>query len=152
MRVPEFIAAHTTDRPDEDWWHTKRHVSAQPLILVVDDNASNQLLVREVLEPNGFRVEVASTASQLLERLKTLKPALILMDLELPGKDGLSLTRLLKSMGPTTAIPVIALTGHTSLQTRSDALAAGCAGFISKPIDIHTFPARISEFLAGAKD
>jgi len=70
------------------------------------------------------------------------------MDVELPGKDGLSLTRLLKSMSPTTAIPVVAMTAHTSLQWRSDALAAGCAGFISKPIDVRTFSARVGEFLA----
>lgn len=126
-------------------------MTSEPLILVVEDNASNQLLVRAVLEPAGFRVDVASTASQALEHLKTQTPALILMDLELPGKDGLSLTRLLKTMLPTTAIPVVAMTGHTSLQWRSDALAAGCAGFIAKPIDVHTLPARVSEFLEGAK-
>jgi len=127
-------------------------VTSEPLILLVEDNASNQLLVRAVLEPAGFRVDVASTASQALEHLKKRTPALILMDLELPGKDGLSLTRLLKTMSPTTAIPVVAMTAHTSLQTRTDALAAGCAGFISKPIDVHTFPARVSEFLKGAKE
>jgi two-component system cell cycle response regulator DivK len=127
-------------------------VTAQPLILVVDDNSSNQLLVREVLEAAGYQIEVASTASQALDRLKTTTPALILMDIELPGKDGLSLTRLLKSMSPTTGIPVVAMTAHTSLQTRADALAAGCAGFISKPIDIHALPGRIAGILAGSRD
>ena len=127
-------------------------MTSEPLILLVEDNASNQLLVRSVLEPAGFRVDVASTASQALEHLKTETPALILMDLELPGKDGLSLTRLLKSMSPTTAIPVVAMTSHTSLQTRRDALTAGCAGFISKPIDVHTFPGRVSEFLKDATE
>jgi two-component system, cell cycle response regulator DivK len=121
------------------------------LILVVEDDSSNQLLVRDVLEPAGFRVEVASTSSQALERLKHLTPALILMDVELPGKDGLSLTRLLKSQLPTTAIPVVAMTGHTSLQARGDALEAGCIGFISKPIDVNTLADRISEFLAVAR-
>jgi CheY-like chemotaxis protein len=126
-------------------------VKVQPLILVVEDSASNQLLVQEVLELAGFKVEIASTSSQALDRLKTLTPSLILMDIELPGKDGLSLTRLLKSMLPTTAIPVVAMTAHTSLQWRSDALEAGCAGFISKPIDVHALPVRIAEFLSGAK-
>lgn len=126
-------------------------MNSQPLILLIEDDAANQLLVQAVLEPDGYRIEVASTASQALDRLKTLTPALILMDLELPGKDGLSLTRLLKSMSPTAAIPVVAMTGHTSLQSRSDALAAGCVGFISKPIDVHSFPTRISEYLAGKK-
>jgi len=123
-------------------------VNGKQLILVVEDNAANQMLAREVLELAGYEVEVASTASQALDHLKNSKPALILMDVELPGKDGLSLTRLLKSMSPTTAIPVVAMTAHTSLQWRSDALAAGCAGFISKPIDVRTFSARVGEFLA----
>jgi len=127
-------------------------VSEQPLIFVVEDNSSNQMLVRAVLEPLGYRVEVASTASQALERLKTLSPALILMDVELPGKDGLSLTRLLKSMSPTVRIPVVAMTAHTNLQARQDALEAGCVGFVSKPIDVHAFPARVAEFLAAPKD
>ena len=100
-------------------------MTPQPLILLVEDNSANQMLVRAVLEPVGYRVEVASTATQALERLKVVTPALILMDLELPGRDGLSLTRLLKSMSPTTSIPVVAMTSHTSLQTRSDALEAG---------------------------
>jgi CheY-like chemotaxis protein len=123
-------------------------VKDKPLILVVEDNAANQMLAREVLEQAGYQVEVASTASQALDRLKTFTPALILMDVELPGKDGLSLTRLLKSMSPTTAIPVVALTAHTNLQARTDALEAGCVGFISKPIDVRTFSARVEEFLA----
>ena len=127
-------------------------MSGQQLILLVDDNSSNQLLVKTVLEPAGYQVEVASTASQALDRLKTMTPAMILMDLELPGKDGLSLTRLLKSMSPTTGIPVVAMTSHTSLQTRADALAAGCTAFISKPIDIHALPGRIAGILAGNHD
>jgi two-component system cell cycle response regulator DivK len=125
-------------------------MSPLPLILVVEDNASNLLLVREVLEPAGYRIEVASTANQALQLLETLAPDLILMDMELPGRDGLSLTRLLKSLSPTAAVPVVAMTAHTSLQWRTDARAAGCVGFVSKPIDIHTLPTRISEFLAGA--
>jgi two-component system, cell cycle response regulator DivK len=121
------------------------------LILVVEDNASNQLLVREILEPAGYRVEVASTSTQALELLETFTPALILMDMELPGRDGLSLTRLLKSMSPTVSVPVVAMTGHTSLQWRTDARTAGCAGFITKPIDVHALPTRVSEFVAGGR-
>ena len=124
-------------------------MSEQQLILVVEDNAANQLLVRSVLEPAGYRIEVVSTANQTLEHLKTSKPALILMDVELPGKDGLSLTRLLKSMSTTTQIPIVAMTSHTSLQWRQDALEAGCVGFISKPIDVHTLSSRIADYLSA---
>ena len=127
-------------------------MTSLPVILVVEDDAASQMLVREVLEPAGYHVEVASTTSQALEHLKTSAPALILMDVDLPGKDGLSLTRLLKSMSPTAAIPVIALTAHTNLQARRDALAAGCAGFISKPIDVRTFPSRVRDYIAGKRD
>jgi two-component system cell cycle response regulator DivK len=127
-------------------------VTSLPVVLVVEDDAASQMLVREVLEPAGYHVKVASTTSQALEHLKTLAPALILMDVELPGKDGLSLTRLLKSMSPTAAIPVIALTSHTNLQVRRDALAAGCAGFISKPMDVRTFPTRVRDYIAGKRD
>ena len=124
-------------------------MTEQPLILVVEDNSANQMLVRAVLEPAGYRVASANTANQALDFLKTATPALILMDVELPGKDGLSLTRLLKTMSPTAKIPVVAMTSHSSLQWRSDALEAGCAGFISKPIDVHSLPTRIAEFLGG---
>jgi CheY-like chemotaxis protein len=103
-----------------------------------------------VLEPAGYRIEVASTSNQALELLETFTPALILMDMELPGRDGLSLTRLLKSMSPTATVPVVAMTGHTSLQWRAEARAAGCAGFISKPISVRTLPTQVSGFLAGA--
>lgn len=127
-------------------------MSPQPLVLIVEDDPSNQLLVSEVLGGAGYEVQVASTASQALERLKTIAPALILMDVELPGKDGLTLTRLLKSMSPTAAIPIVAMTAHTSLQRRQDALAAGCVGFISKPIDVRTFPDRVADFIAGARE
>src|SRR5260370_29146906 len=119
-RVP--FQRNAGPRPGEDRCQTKRPVTSEPLILLVEDNASNRLLVRSVLEPAGFRVEVASTATQALQHLKTQTPSLILMDLELPGKDGLALTRLLKSMSPTTAIPVVAMTSHASIHGRNDAL------------------------------
>lgn len=73
-------------------------MSAKPLILVVEDNLANQMLVHTLLESAGYEVEVASSAAQALERLASIMPALILMAVQLPGKDGLSLTRQLKSM------------------------------------------------------
>jgi len=72
------------------------------------------------------------------------------MDVDLPGRDGLALTRLLKTMSPTTAIPVVALTAHSSLQRRQDAVAAGCVGFIAKPIEVHSFKERIAEFIGSS--
>jgi CheY-like chemotaxis protein len=121
-------------------------------ILVVEDNPANQILARTVLEEAGYEVHVATTSEDALRILESLAPALILMDVELPGRDGLSLTRLLKSMSPTTAIPVVAMTAHATLQQRQEAIAAGCVGFITKPIDVHTFASRVAEFLTAAKN
>ncbi len=122
-------------------------MSAKPLIFVVEDDPANQLLFRAVLEGAGYEVEVASTAAEARERLAAVSPALILMDVQLPGEDGLSLTRWLKFMHETSSIPVVALTASTRARDREAAMAAGCIGFISKPIDVGTFPSRVADFL-----
>ena len=108
---------------------------ASPLILVVEDNEANQLLASSVLEREGFRVVLAGTAKEAMEQLSTQKPALILMDVQLPGEDGLGLTRRLKADPRTSAIPIIALTAHAMVGDKEDALAAGCSGYIPKPIN-----------------
>lgn len=122
-------------------------MSARPLILVVEDNLANQLLTSSVLERAGCHVLLAESSVEALEHLGAHTPDLILMDVQLPGMDGLSFTRALKS-GPETAhIPVVALTAHVMAGDREDALAAGCAGYISKPIDTRTFGAQVKNFL-----
>lgn len=122
-------------------------MSERALILVVEDNATNRLLASSVLEREGYRVELAESSEEALERLRTCTPDLILMDVQLPGMDGLALTRLLKSAPETTAIPVVALTAHAMIGDRDQALAAGCAGYISKPIDTRTLGVEVREFL-----
>jgi CheY-like chemotaxis protein len=121
--------------------------SPAPLILVIEDNEVNQLLTASVLEREGFAVEVASSATQATERLRVNKPELILMDIQLPGMDGLALTRLLKADPATAAITIVALTAHAMTGDREQTLAAGCAGYISKPIDTRTFGSQVREFL-----
>jgi two-component system cell cycle response regulator DivK len=123
-------------------------VDAKPLILVVEDDPASQLLARTLLEHAGYRAATASTSDDALHQIDVELPVLILMDLELPGRDGLSLTRLLKTMSPTTAIPIVAMTSHSALQIRHDAIAAGCIGFIAKPVDVGGFADRIREFLS----
>ena len=118
------------------------------LVLVVEDNEANQLLARAVLEREGYRVEVASAADEALEKVGEKVPHLILMDLQLPGQDGLSLTRRLKSSPATANIPIIALTAHAMRGDREATIAAGCAGYIAKPIDASTFGDQIREILA----
>ncbi|MGH3628698.1 MAG: response regulator, partial [Sciscionella sp.] len=83
-----------------------------PLILVVDDNPAGQLLVTTVLQLDGYQVEGAGSASEVLERLRIRTPDLILMDVQLPGQDGLSLTRQLKADPATASIRIVALTAY----------------------------------------
>jgi CheY-like chemotaxis protein len=123
-------------------------MSVGALILVVEDNITNQLLTSSVLEREGYRVEVAGSSVEALELLRTSKPDLILMDIQLPGLDGLALTRMLKIASDTAAIPVVALTAHAMSGDREQALAAGCVGYISKPIDTRTFGEQVRGFLS----
>jgi CheY-like chemotaxis protein len=122
-------------------------MSYQPLVLLVEDNEANQLLARSVLEREGYRVEVAGAADEAMAKLAERIPNLILMDVQLPGRDGLSLTRELKADPTTRSIPVIALTAHAMTGDREQTIAAGCLGYIAKPIDTRTFGKQIREIL-----
>jgi len=122
-------------------------MTSPPLILVVEDNEVNQLLTASVLEREGFDVDLAGSSVQAMERLGSRKPDLILMDIQLPGMDGLALTRRLKADPATANITVVALTAHAMSGDREQTLAAGCAGYISKPIDTRTFGSQVREFL-----
>jgi len=121
------------------------------LILVVDDNEGGLLLASAVLQREGFRVDSAGSADEVLERLSERVPDLILMDVQLPGQDGLSLTRQLKADPATASIPIVALTAHAMATDREQAMAAGCIGYISKPIETRTLGDLIRGFLAEAE-
>jgi two-component system cell cycle response regulator DivK len=114
-------------------------------ILIVDDNPLNLKLARVVLEMEGYRVRLAGDADEALRSIDEERPALILMDIQLPGMDGLELTRLLKSNPVTRGILIIAMTAFAMKGDDLKAVAAGCDGYVSKPFDIDTFP----EFLQG---
>jgi CheY-like chemotaxis protein len=116
-------------------------------ILLVEDNPANQLLSLTVLEQAGFTVDVAESAVEVIRRLRANRPDIILMDVQLPGQDGLSLTRELKADPSYSSIPIVALTGHAMIGDREEALAAGCTGHITKPIDIDVFADQVREFL-----
>jgi len=118
------------------------------LILVVEDNEANQLLARSVLEREGFRVEIAGNAQEALEKLSITPPDLILMDVQMPGVDGLTFTRRLKADQKTAAIPIVALTALAMLGDRERTLDAGCAGYIPKPINTRTFATEVRNFLS----
>ena len=123
------------------------------LILVVEDNEANQMLASAVLQIEGYRVDVVGSSDEAFDYLRTSTPDLILMDIQLPGMDGLSLTRRLKQDEGTAKIPIVALTAHAMRGDRQDALSAGCAGFIAKPIEVRKFGEQVAAFLAnGAGD
>jgi len=119
-------------------------------ILVVDDNAANLTLAAVVLEASGCQVLTADSAEQAQSLLITLVPDLILMDVALPGMDGLTLTRLLKADKRLQHVPVIALTAFAMDGDEFKALQAGCDGYIAKPIDTRALPAQIERVLQQA--
>ena len=120
------------------------------MILIVEDNEANRLLASAVLERDGFRVEMAGNSEQALDMLAARTPDLILMDVQLPGVDGLSFTRTLKQDEKMAAIPVVALTALAMLGDRERTLEAGCAGYISKPINTRTFADEVRKYLPSA--
>jgi CheY-like chemotaxis protein len=109
-------------------------------ILVVDDNPTNVKLIKFLLEKRGYRVLVAGNASEALVQLETHDPKLILMDLQLPGIDGLELTRRIKARPHARSIPIVAVTAYAMKGDEERALAAGCQGYVTKPIDTRTLP------------
>lgn len=118
-----------------------------PVILVVDDNPTNLKLVSDVLEFDGYEIVQAEDAEQAQALLKKRLPDLILMDIALPGMDGLTLTRLLKSDPHTQRIPVIALTAFAMKGDEEKAVAAGCDGYVTKPVDTRALGIKVAKHL-----
>ena len=121
-------------------------------ILIVDDNPTNLKLASQVLEVEGYRVDQAADAEQAQELLQHMTPDLILMDIALPGMDGLTLTRKLKADEKLKHVPVIAMTAFAMKGDDRKALDAGCDGYITKPIDTRKFPQQVSAFLRRNAD
>jgi CheY-like chemotaxis protein len=117
------------------------------MILIVEDNPANQLLVSAVLEREGYRLELAGSAVEARAVLARGLPDLILMDIQLPGMDGLTFTSELKADPVSAGIPVVALTALAMAGDRERALAAGCIGYISKPINTRTFADEVRGYL-----
>ena len=118
-----------------------------PLILVVDDNPANQLLTTSVLMRDGFETALADSAEDALVSIKARRPDLILMDVQLPGMDGLTFAQELRSVPEAAGVPVVALTSHAMRGDRERAIAAGCVGYLSKPIDTRTLSDDLRSFL-----
>jgi two-component system cell cycle response regulator DivK len=116
-------------------------------ILVVEDNPLNSKLTMLTLTHAGYAVRTAADAEQALDVLKTFTPRLIVMDLQLPGMNGLELTNLLKSDPATREMVIVALTAYAMKGDEQRALDAGCDGYLAKPIDTRTLAATIAAYL-----
>jgi CheY-like chemotaxis protein len=119
-------------------------------ILVVDDHPANLKLCKVMLSVDGYEVHTAADAEEALAMLDSVHPRLILMDLQLPGLDGLELTRRLKTDPATRDIVVVALTAYAMQGDEQKALDAGCDGYIAKPIDTRLLAATVERYLAQA--
>jgi CheY-like chemotaxis protein len=122
---------------------------AGELILIVEDNEKNRKLVRDVLQFKGYRTIEAETAELGLSLARESHPALILMDIQLPGMSGIDALGHLRADPDTRDIPVMAVTASAMTQDRQKILAAGFDAYESKPIDVRAFVAHVAEMLAA---
>jgi CheY-like chemotaxis protein len=118
-------------------------------ILVVEDNPANQNLIKAVLLRDGYEVKIAGSAAAAIDSLRESRPSLILMDVGLPDRDGLSLARQISHETHTASVPIVALTAHAMAGDREAALAAGCVGYITKPIDTRRLGATLRSHLGN---
>ena len=144
---PQAEEASLSERPEGVTRLTHDADRQGDLILVVEDNPINLKLVRDILKASGYRVAESTTGEEALDALKFIRPDLILMDIQLPGMDGLRAARLLRDNPETRDIPVVALTAHVMKGDEVRAKEAGCAGYIPKPIEPGNFPRQIAAFL-----
>jgi CheY-like chemotaxis protein len=125
-------------------------MSVNPKILIVDDNELNLKLCCAILKSN-YQVFTATSVEDGLESAKRLNPDLILMDIQLPGMDGLEATRAIKSDDKLKTTPVVALTSFAMVGDREKALSAGCDEYLPKPIDIQGLKSTVARFLDGRR-
>ena len=116
-------------------------------ILVVEDNPMNMELAVDLLETYGYEITPAEDGFKALERVKETKFDLILLDMQLPGIDGPEVLERLKADPATSAVPVVALTAHAMSGDAKRFMEAGCAGYISKPIDVHQFKPTVAQYI-----
>jgi len=116
-------------------------------VLVVEDHPVNQRLLGFLLESAGFTVHAAADAHDALRLLETVVPDLILMDIQLPGINGLDLARLIRADARLQQVPIIAVTAYAMKGDEEKARAAGCNGYIPKPIDVDSFIPKLMGFL-----
>jgi two-component system cell cycle response regulator DivK len=117
------------------------------IILYVEDNRENRVLVRRVLESEGYEMAEASNAEDAMRKIYSVRPGLILMDINMPDVDGYALTARIKAEPGFASVPIIAVTANVMRGDRERSLEAGCDGYIQKPIDIDILSQQIERFL-----
>jgi CheY-like chemotaxis protein len=116
-------------------------------ILVVEDNELNMKLVRGLIKIGKYRMLEANDAELGIQLVREKRPDLVLMDIQLPGMDGLSATKIIKEDPELEDIPIVALTSYAMQGDKEKALAAGCTGYIAKPIDTRKFLETVLQYL-----
>jgi two-component system cell cycle response regulator DivK len=123
-------------------------MTEKSIILYVEDNYDNRVLVRRVLEFAGYAMAEASNAEDAMQKIHSMRPSLILMDINMPDMDGYALTARIKATPGFASVPIVAVTANVMRGDRERSLEAGCDGYIQKPIDIDTLTQQIERFLA----
>jgi len=122
-----------------------------PRILIIDDNPINVELAAFLLEADGFEVEASPDAEDAMSRIRGRRPDLLLMDIQLPGMNGLDLARRLKADPALRGVAIVAFTAYAMKGDEANMRAAGCDGYISKPIDVSTFAMQVRACLGPAR-
>lgn len=121
----------------------------EPKVLLVEDTEDNRFMMRRLLEMVGYTVVEARNGQEAVTLAETETPALILMDLSLPIIDGLAATRLIRKIPAAAKTPIIAVSAHDTADFQQEALAAGCNGYVTKPIDFASLETLIAKLLPG---
>ncbi len=120
---------------------------AKGKVLLIEDNLLNMELAVDLLELGGYEVFTAITAEEGIELAQKEIPGLILMDISLPGMDGLEATRILKKDNKLKDVPIVAMSAHAMKGDKEKAMEAGCVGYITKPIDTKSLVEKVQEFM-----
>jgi two-component system, cell cycle response regulator DivK len=126
-------------------------MNAPCLVLIVEDNPRNLKLVRDLLEYAGYRTLEATTAEDGIELARSHRPDLVLMDVQLPGMDGVEALARLRGDAGARGVPVVAVTAFAMKEDRARFLAAGFDAYIEKPLSVREFPAQVAAILAGSE-
>lgn len=118
-----------------------------PRVLIVDDNAINIALAEAVVSDEGFEIETACNGQEAMQKAAVFRPDLILMDIEMPGMDGLDVTKALKADPTTRHIRIAAFSASELTEHEARMREAGCIGYLSKPIDVRMFAAQVRALL-----